>query len=149
MFDLDDTDNKILEILKENGRSSYSDIAAEVNLSRVAVRDRINKMVENDVIYAFTIIINSKAMQKRATIFLDIEVHPMYIDSVAKTLKELREITVVSQHTGKSGLHVHLYLDELEDLAAYLRKNVYSIKGVENVNADVLIKHYKYNPHIH
>jgi DNA-binding Lrp family transcriptional regulator len=41
-MNLDKTDLKILDILSENGRISYVDLAKMLNLSRVAVRERIN-----------------------------------------------------------------------------------------------------------
>ena len=46
MYQMDETDYEILEILKGDGRCSYSDIAEQVHLSRVAVRERINNMKE-------------------------------------------------------------------------------------------------------
>lgn len=65
MIQLDATDYAILEILKEDGRCSYSDIAEQVHLSRVAVRERINTMKENGIILGFTIVIDAKAYQKK------------------------------------------------------------------------------------
>ena len=44
MHQIDATDYAILEILKGDGRCSYSDIAEQVSLSRVAVRERISNM---------------------------------------------------------------------------------------------------------
>ena len=66
MYVLDQTDQAILEILQMDGRASYSRIAEEVHLSRVAVRDRMNAMIENGIILGFTAIIDAKAMQKNA-----------------------------------------------------------------------------------
>lgn len=43
---LTDTDLKILNMLSDNGRMSYVDLAKELDLSRVAVRDRIYQMQE-------------------------------------------------------------------------------------------------------
>ena len=83
MIQLDATDYAILEILKEDGRCSYSDIAEQVHLSRVAVRERINTMKENGIILGFTIVIDAKAYQKKAGVFMDIEVEPRKLDAVA------------------------------------------------------------------
>lgn len=44
MYQMDAIDYAILEILKDDGRCTYSDIAEQVNLSRVAVRERIAAM---------------------------------------------------------------------------------------------------------
>lgn len=114
MYQMDETDYEILEILKGDGRCSYSDIAEQVHLSRVAVRERINNMKEGGVIRGFTVVIDAKAYQKLAGVFMDIEVEPGKMDSVAHQVAAQEEVAVVSQHTGTTGLHVHAYIDSPE-----------------------------------
>ena len=148
MIQLDATDYAILEILKEDGRCSYSDIAEQVHLSRVAVRERINTMKENGIILGFTIVIDAKAYQKKAGVFMDIEVEPRKLDAVALKLMELPEIAIVSKHTGITGLHVHAYIDSSDKLSAFLEENIYSIDGVKNVHVQLLIHQYKTNSYL-
>lgn len=49
------TDRMILELLRENGRRSLTEISAVVGLSRPTVRHHIDKLVEGKVIRRFTI----------------------------------------------------------------------------------------------
>ena len=51
---LDDIDRKIIELLVENGCLSYVELGKRVNLSRVAVRDRVDQLMERGVIEKFT-----------------------------------------------------------------------------------------------
>ena len=83
-------------------------------MSRVAVRERINNMKEGGVIRGFTVVIDAKAYQKLAGVFMDIEVEPGKMDSVAHQVAAQEEVAVVSQHTGTTGLHVHAYIDSPE-----------------------------------
>ena len=46
---VDEIDKKILFLLSENARISYVDIGKEVNLSRVAVKSRIDNLEENGI----------------------------------------------------------------------------------------------------
>lgn len=69
---MDATDYAILEILKGDGRCSYSDIAERVHLSRAAVQERINNMKERGIIRGFAVVIDAKAYQKQAGVFMDI-----------------------------------------------------------------------------
>lgn len=52
---MDDKDRKILDILKDNGRASYTEIAEKVDVSEATVRNRVQKMREEDVIEKFTV----------------------------------------------------------------------------------------------
>lgn len=148
MYNLDRTDYLILEILKRNGRISYSDIADEVHLSRVAVRDRIVNMQDKNVIRGFTVQINSVAYNKNVAVFFDVEVDPHLLEDVAQRLTALDDIAIVSQHTGTSGLHVHAYLDSVENLSDFINSTLYSIDGVRNIHSHILIKNYKTNAFI-
>jgi Lrp/AsnC family leucine-responsive transcriptional regulator len=49
------TDKMILQLLRENGRRSHTEIAAIVGLSRPTVRHHIDKLVRANVIRRFTI----------------------------------------------------------------------------------------------
>ncbi|WP_353095980.1 Lrp/AsnC family transcriptional regulator [Tissierella praeacuta] len=148
MYQVDEIDIKILEILKEDARTSYSKIAELVHLSRVAVRDRILRMQEEEVILGFTVQINSKAFNKEVSVFFDIEIDPNQITNVVQKLILQEDIAIISQHTGNVGLHVHAYIDKLENLSEFMYEKLYSIRGVKNVMSHVLIKNYKTNAYL-
>ena len=120
---LDEADYRILDILQKDGRITFSDLADQVNLSRSAVRERIKNMQDSGIIRGFTAIIDAKAYEKFASVFMDIEVEPMKINDVAKELMKLKEIAIVSQHTGSTGLHVHAYIDSVDKVSKYLEDN--------------------------
>ncbi len=52
---MDEIDIKILEILRQDSRTKYVKIAEIVDLTEGAVRRRVKKMLEQDVIRKFTI----------------------------------------------------------------------------------------------
>ena len=47
---MDETDEKILELIRYNARMSYQEIADNVELSRVAVKKRVQKLEEAGII---------------------------------------------------------------------------------------------------
>jgi DNA-binding Lrp family transcriptional regulator len=52
---LDELDYRILEILRENARTTNGAVASQVNLTEGAVRNRIKRLVRDGVIRKFTI----------------------------------------------------------------------------------------------
>ncbi|MEA5060226.1 MAG: Lrp/AsnC family transcriptional regulator [Clostridia bacterium] len=143
MYEIDETDMKILELLKRDARMSYSDIAEVVHLSRVAVRDRILQMQRENVILGFTVLINSAAYNKKCSVYFDIETDPYEMDRIAKALGEKEDIAIVAQHSGQAGLHIHAYISSIESLGEYMSRELFTIKGIRNVRSYVLIKNYK------
>ncbi|MDI3540662.1 MAG: hypothetical protein PWP66_200 [Thermosediminibacterales bacterium] len=140
---LDEIDSKILNYLIENGRMSYVDLAKKVNLSRVAVKSRIESLLERGIIERFTIIINPQKVGRNVSAYFTIEVEPQYLYRVAETLAEYESITDIYQMTGSSLLHVHAILELNEDLEEFLRRNIYSLKGIKRIDTHILISRIK------
>lgn len=60
---VDEIDNKILGIIKNNARLSYSEIAKEVGISRVSVKTRMDALEKRGVIQGYQTVINTKAAE--------------------------------------------------------------------------------------
>ena len=67
---MDTINEKILDILKTNGRASASEISKAVSLSIPAVAERIRKMESTGVIEKYAAKLNRKAMGKYLTAFV-------------------------------------------------------------------------------
>lgn len=52
---MDEVDEKILSILQEDGRASFTNIAEQVDVSEGTVRNRVEKLQETGVIQNFTV----------------------------------------------------------------------------------------------
>lgn len=70
---MDETDKKILNLLKENARMPYSEIAQKVVLSAPAVKERITKLEESGIIDKYTIQLNYQKMGKNVTALIMFE----------------------------------------------------------------------------
>lgn len=57
-FVLDEIDRDILRRLSADGRLSYTDLADYIDLSRVSVRKRIERMEDAWVIKGFTVVVD-------------------------------------------------------------------------------------------
>ncbi|GAA4957861.1 Lrp/AsnC family transcriptional regulator [Yinghuangia aomiensis] len=53
--DVDDTDRKLLQLLREDGRRTFSEMAADVGLSVAAVKRRVDRLRAIGVITGFTV----------------------------------------------------------------------------------------------
>lgn len=139
---LDEKDSLILEYLLENGRLSHAELGRLVNLTRAAVRERVNALMEQGIIDKFTVIVNPLKAGKRMSVYLNIEVQWNLLESVADILLADEEITSVYQMSGGPHLHVHALMDDQEHVERYLKKLQY-IEGIINVHSEFLIRRFK------
>ena len=142
---LNKIDMDILRILADNCRISYAEIAREVHLSRMAVRERVMKMTEEGIIEKFTVQLNSPKVGLDTAVFLQIAATPSEIDYVASELCKYPQIESVYATTGKNELHVHGYVKDFQELNNFIFEEVYKIKGVTEVNFNLITKKYKRN----
>jgi len=140
---LDNLDTKLLGILQEEGRISYADLGRKLNLSRSAVRERVNTLVENGVIEKFTIVVNPYKLGLEMSAFFEIDVEPRYLQQVAMVLAEEEQVQSVNQMSGPSTLHVHAILKNKEHLEKFLSQKIYSLTGITSVRSYILIRGFK------
>jgi Lrp/AsnC family transcriptional regulator, leucine-responsive regulatory protein len=140
---LDDIDRKILALLIENGRMSYSDIGKELNLSRVSVRERVNQLVKNGVIEKFTVVVNSEKVGKSVSAFFEVDCEPAYLVEVAQKLADNPNVASCYQMTGPSTLHMHVLVEDFTSLEKFVNNELYSLKGITRVESHILLRRFK------
>jgi Lrp/AsnC family transcriptional regulator for asnA, asnC and gidA len=99
---LDDTDRAIIEHLQRDGRSPYTRIGQAVGLSEAAARQRVQRLVESDVVQIVAVTNPlSLGYRRMAMIGLRIEGD---LASVAERLGELAEVAYVVVTAGSFDL---------------------------------------------
>ncbi|MFH5778045.1 Lrp/AsnC family transcriptional regulator [Heyndrickxia oleronia] len=140
---IDDTDRKIMELLTDNGRMSYADIGKQLNLSRVAVRERVNQLINNGVIEKFTAVINSEKVGKHVSAFFEVDCEPAFLVEVAQKLAEHPSVASCYQMTGPSTLHMHVLVDDFSSLENFINNELYGLQGITRVESNILLRRFK------
>jgi Lrp/AsnC family transcriptional regulator, leucine-responsive regulatory protein len=140
--ELDDIDRKILDHLTDNGRLNNAELGRMVNLTRAAVRDRVNSLVERGIIDKFTIIINPRKAGKPLSLYFNIDVKLEYMDAVVEYLQQDDAVTTVYQMSGRPHLHVHALLDDQEHIEVFMSR-LRAVQGVVDLTAEILLSRLK------
>lgn len=139
---LDEIDRQILKHLSANGRLSHAELGRLLGLTRAAVRERVNQLVEHEIISHFTIVVNPLKAGKNLSIYFNIGVEWSKIDLIAKELLYSEEITNVYKMSGHPHLHVHALFDDQEHASRYIQQ-LQCIDGITSVDSEFLITRYK------
>ncbi|HRG79755.1 MAG TPA: winged helix-turn-helix transcriptional regulator, partial [Cyclobacteriaceae bacterium] len=99
-FEIDNTDLKILEILMQDAKRPYTEVAKKVNVSQGTVHVRMNKMEEAGILEKTTLRINYAKLGYDITAFIGIylEKSALY-DMVLSKLRSIPEITNIHYTT--------------------------------------------------
>jgi len=139
----DDIDHKLIDELIKDGRKSYVELAKKVDLSRVAVKDRIQTLIEKGVIERFTISINSEKIGKKVSAFFEVDVEPKQLQIVAQNLADNPSVASIYQMSGPSTLHMHVLVEDFKKLEKFINEELYSVKGITRVESHVILKRFK------
>ena len=128
---IDNLDKKILEIIMKNARIPSKDVAVECGVSRAAVHQRIQRMIDMNVITGSGYHVNPKALcfSTCTYIGLNLERGSMYRDVVPE-LEKIPEVVECHFTTGSYTMLIKLYARDNQHLMELLNGRIQHIPGV-------------------
>ncbi|MCM3203081.1 Lrp/AsnC family transcriptional regulator [Paenibacillus illinoisensis] len=140
---LDSIDSHILRRLAQNSRISYTELAKEVGLSGVAVKERIDRLVNQGIIEQFSIVISAEKLGKKISAYLELEVEPAYLNEIIEALKQNDKVAVLYEMTGPCILHIHILVESIEEMEQFMNESIYSLRGIVRAETQILMKRHK------
>lgn len=140
---LDELDQKIVQLLIQNARMSYSEIGHQVGISRVAVKMRIQSLEHRGIIEEYTTIINPQKICGAVSCYFEIETAPEALPQVAEILRENEMITQIYRVTGKSKLHVHAVTASSEEMERLIQEVIDPLPGVLSSSCNIILSRIK------
>ena len=98
---MDDLDRQILDILRRDARTPYTEIADEVGTSEGTVRNRVERMMDDDVIERFTISTRTGNVQAMLEISVAVDVDTK---AVSERMAEGDEVDFVWMVSGEQDI---------------------------------------------
>lgn len=131
MEKIDNLDRKILGIVMKNARMASKDVAMECGMSRAAIHQRIQRMIDVNVITGSGYNVNPKALGYRTCTYIGINLErgAMYKDVVPE-LEKIPEIVECHFTTGPYTMMIKLYARDNEHLMELLNDKIQTIHGV-------------------
>ena len=131
MDKIDNLDKKILSILSQNARIPFKDVAAECNVSRAAIHQRGQHLIENGVIMGSGFDVNPKSLGYSTCTYVGITLErgSMYKD-VVERLHHIPEVVECHFTTGPYTMLVKLYARDNEQYKHLLNGRLQDIPGV-------------------
>jgi DNA-binding Lrp family transcriptional regulator len=136
---MDATDRKIVALLRENARRSFTDIGGHVHLSAPAIKRRVDRLEREGVIRGYTAIIDPPAFGWHAEAFVDLFCEGGMPGQAIKRAVE-REAGVVSAHTvaGEASAMLHVMAEDTKDLESALER-IRDTDGITRTVTEVVL----------
>ena len=119
---MDDLDQKLVTLLRHDGRRSLSDLALALQVSRATVRARMQRLERIGDVIGYTVVLKADVVSAPVRGITLIEVEGRAKDRVVDALGGFAEITAIHTTSGKWDLIAELSTDSLTALDALLHR---------------------------
>jgi Lrp/AsnC family transcriptional regulator for asnA, asnC and gidA len=138
MYEIDEKDVKIVNLLLEDGRMTASDIARRLeNISERAVRYRIERMVEEGVIRVSAIVSpQAFGLDTRADVWLEVESDKIL--DVANKMSEFENVSYVACAIGETDVSIQVVAKDTGEIYRFVTEVVRKVPGVRKTVTSIV-----------
>jgi len=135
---LDNTDVKIINLLRKNSRVGASEIAQKIKLSVSAVIERIKKLESAGVILGYTVILDNAMIGKDVIAMMSISIdHPKFNGAFEAAVLQEPHITECHYIAGDFDYLLKVITDNTKSLERILN-DIKSVPGVSKTKTSIV-----------
>ncbi len=140
-YTIDNTDLKILDVLVNDAKKPYTEVARQVFVSQGTVHVRMNKMIEAGVVERTTLKIHYDKLGYDITAFIGIylEKSSLY-DKVLEKLKAIPEITSIHYTTGNYSMFAKIHCRDTNHLKEVLHDKMQQVPGIDRTETMISLE---------
>jgi Lrp/AsnC family transcriptional regulator for asnA, asnC and gidA len=138
MYETDKLDVKIVNLLLEDGRMPASEIARRIGgISERIVRYRIDRLVDNGVIYVSAIVSpQAFGLDVRADVWLEVESDK--ITEVANQMSKYENVTYVACAIGENDVSIQVVAQDTGEIYRFVTEVVRKVPGVRKTVTSIV-----------
>lgn len=148
---IDTLDKKILNIIMRNARIPSKDVAIECGVSRAAIHQRIQRLIDMKVITGSGYNVNPRTLGYNTCTYIGVRLEKgsMYRE-VARELEKISEVVECHFTTGPYSMLIKVYAQDNQHLMELLNDKIQHIAGVtetetlisleQTLNRQIMIK---------
>lgn len=135
---MDDVDRKLISALRHDARSSLSDLAIDLGVSRTTVRGRLDRLKERGDIVGFSVVLKEDVQRDPVRGLMLIGIEGRGAERIVRQLNGMPAVRAVHSTNGRWDLIVELgteTLEELDNILARIRR----YEGVATSETNLLL----------
>src|SRR5215831_8343462 len=137
---MDDTDEKILQLLQQDCSRSLSELGSLVGLSVAGVNHRLHNLRTRGYIRAYVALINGKAIGLEICTFVSLTIdRPQQERAFIKKVSLMPEVQECHQTAGEHSFLLRIAVRDLSALDHFLRTKLKVLPGVSAVHSSIVL----------
>lgn len=146
MKQFDNLDMRLLYELAIDSSISVPVLATKMGISTSVLYSRIKRLVRKGLIKRFTIEIDDKLLGIGVKASVGIKRDPKFKESIHKDLMDAREVTSISEVTGRFDIMINIHAKNLEELHSVVIGKIGKIPGIQGTETLVELQRTRKDP---
>lgn len=142
MVELDDLDKAIIAILREDGKTPYTAVAAKVGVAEATVRKRVNRLLDEQVL-RITAAVDPEKIGLTTQAIVGVKVEGKDVGTIIERLDTMDNVRYIGVCTGDYDLMLHVAMPSSEELFHFLTRTLREIPGVGQSHTSLIMKVFK------
>ena len=135
---MDQTDQKLLALLRTNAREPLAALARKLGLARSTVQDRLKRLEKERVVAGYTVRLSQEHAQRRIQAHVMISANPKAAAQLVTELKKMPEIHKLAAISGTYDLMAEVGAESTERIDAILDA-IGHLKGVQRTMSSIVL----------
>jgi Lrp/AsnC family transcriptional regulator for asnA, asnC and gidA len=136
---LDETDAKIVEALRKDGRVAFAQIAEQLGVSPGMIRQRYNRLMDQGILKVVAIT-NPLGMGYKTMAMIGIRADGSKLMAVAEKVSKLDEVIYLVIASGRFDIFAEVVCLDHEDLLRFITEKLSTIDGVRDSESFLHLK---------
>jgi Lrp/AsnC family transcriptional regulator for asnA, asnC and gidA len=136
---LDETDAKIVEALRKDGRVAFAQIAEQLGVSPGMIRQRYNRLMDQGILKVVAIT-NPLRMGYKTMAMIGIRADGSKLIAVAEKVSKLDEVIYLVIASGRFDIFAEVVCLDHEDLLRFITEKLSTIDGVRDSESFLHLK---------
>lgn len=143
MFNLDEIDARILELLEEDARRSFTEMAEKLKVSESSIRKRVSALQKEGVIKKFTIKVDHAKLGLNTVAIVGIDVDSDKMLEIAQELCDFKEVKCVATSSGDHMIMLEVWAKNGKELNKLIAGEIGRIEGVRQICPALILEKLK------
>jgi DNA-binding Lrp family transcriptional regulator len=135
---LDDTDHRLLALLRENARAPTAELARKLGLSRTTVQNRLARLERSRAIAGYTVTVPPEVESALVRAHVMITLAPRQNAAIEVALRRIAQVRVLHSVSGPFDLIAIVAADSIGELDALIDR-IGTLDGVERTTSAIVL----------
>ncbi|MDO9403049.1 MAG: Lrp/AsnC family transcriptional regulator [Polaromonas sp.] len=135
---MDDTDRRLISLLRDNARASVASLAKQLQVSRGTVQNRLARLEADGTIVGYTVRLKPQVEEHRIRAFMSVAIEGNRTDPLLAALRGDPAVSALHTTNGRWDIVAELQADSLESFDRVLSR-IRQLDGIANTETSLLL----------